>query len=164
MKRAEAPLRVLMVCTGNICRSPTAEAVLRAKARAAGLERRLVVASAGICDYHVGEAPDRRAQAHAGRRGYDLSTLRARQVHDGDFRQFDWLLAMDRGHLSDLQAQAPAGHTARLALLLDFVAGEAGHDVPDPYYGPAEGFERVLDLVEAGCDGVLRRLSGYLTK
>ncbi|HJV70023.1 low molecular weight protein-tyrosine-phosphatase [Ideonella sp.] len=164
MTSGEKPVRVLMVCTGNICRSPTAEAVLRAKAMAAGLVERLVVDSAGVSDYHVGDPPDRRAQAHARRRGYDLSTLRARQVHDGDFQHFDWLLAMDEGHLRDLQGQAPTNHTARLARLLDFAPGREGLDVPDPYYGAAAGFEQVLDLVEAGCDGLLHRLFGYTTR
>jgi protein-tyrosine phosphatase len=156
-----APVRVLMVCTGNICRSPTAEGVLRAMARAAGLGERLLVDSAGVAGYHVGEPPDPRSQAHARRRGYELSGLRARQVVEADFERFDWLLAMDRGHLRELRDRAPDGATARLALLLDFAgAGAAGCDVPDPYDGGPDDFERVLDLVEAGCAGVLRQLLG----
>jgi protein-tyrosine phosphatase len=151
-------VRVLMVCTGNICRSPTAEGVLRVKAAQAGLGERIEVASAGMADYHIGQAPDRRSQAHARRRGYDLACLRARQVCDADFQEFDWLLAMDRGHLRELQDMAPEGAKAQMALLLDFTPDHAGRDVPDPYYGAAEGFERVLDLVEAGCEGLLQAL------
>lgn len=153
-----APLRILMVCTGNICRSPTAEGVLRARALAVGHGERVVVASAGVAGYHVGDPPDRRSQAHARRRGYDLASLRARQVAARDFHEFDWLLAMDRGHLRELRDMAPADSPARLALFLDFAPGHAGCDVPDPYYGDAAGFERVLDLVEAGCDGLLDAL------
>lgn len=152
------PIRVLMVCTGNICRSPTAEGVLRAMAATAGLSHRLEVDSAGVTGYHVGDAPDRRSQVHARRRGYELASLRARQVTHADFHEFDWLLAMDRGHLRELKDMAPADATARLALFLDFAPAHAGRDVPDPYYGFADGFERVLDLVEAGCEGLLRTL------
>ncbi len=156
-----APVRILMVCTGNICRSPTAEGVLRAMAQAAGVGHRLEVDSAGVAGYHVGEPPDRRTQAHARRRGYDLTGLRARQVVEADYQRFDWLLAMDRGHLRELGDRAPPGASTRLALLLDFAdAAVAGRDVPDPYYGGKGDFERVLDLVEAGCAGVLRQLVG----
>jgi protein-tyrosine phosphatase len=153
------PIRVLMVCTGNICRSPTAEAVLRAKARAAGMGGRIEVASAGVSNYHVGEAPDRRTQAHARLRGYDLSALRARQVQARDFYRFDWMLAMDGGHLRQLLAQAPPERLAQLRLFLDFAEGHAGQDVPDPYYGGVAGFEQVLDLVEAASEGFLRHLT-----
>jgi protein-tyrosine phosphatase len=152
------PIRILMVCTGNICRSPTAEAVLRAMAATAGLGHRVEVDSAGVADYHVGEAPDRRSQAHARRRGYELAALRARQVRPADFHEFDWLLAMDRGHLRELELMAPPSSTARLKLFLDFAAAHAGRDVPDPYYGAAAGFEEVLDLAEAGCQGLLKAL------
>jgi protein-tyrosine phosphatase len=158
------PVRVLMVCTGNICRSPTAEAVLRAKAQAAGLADRLHIESAGVAGYHVGEPPDRRSQAHARKRGYDLSCLRARKVRRSDFEAFDWLLAMDRGHLDELELMAPEGHSARLRLFLDFAPGHAGRDVPDPYYGGPADFDRVLDLVEAASEGLLERLLGYSTK
>lgn len=153
------PVRVLMVCTGNICRSPTAEGVLRALAERAGWGQRVWVDSAGTSAYHVGEPPDARSQQHALRRGYDLSGQRARQVVDADFARFDWLLAMDHGHWQSLRARAPAAASARLGLLLDFAPGMAGHEVPDPYYGGARGFERVLDLVEAGCEGFLAHLA-----
>ena len=143
---------ILFVCTGNICRSPTAEAVLRHFAALEGLE--LDIASAGLGDWHVGSAPDKRAQRHAKERGYDLSTLRARQVMKEDFARFDLILAMDRGHLRALTRMAPAKqrHKGRL-----FVAGL---DVPDPYYGGPEGFEHVLDLVEATCRDLVRELKG----
>jgi protein-tyrosine phosphatase len=141
---------ILFVCTGNICRSPTAEGVLRHLAAAEGIELR--IASAGIGDWHVGHPPDERAQQHAKGRGYDLSALRARQVRPGDFAEFDLILAMDRGHLRALERMAPREHRHKLRL---FAAGE---DVPDPYYGGAEGFERVLDLVEAACRDLLQEL------
>lgn len=141
---------ILFVCTGNICRSPTAEAVLRRLAEEAAIE--LHIESAGIGDWHVGNAPDERAQRHAKRRGYDLSALRARQVAGQDFEKFDLILAMDRGHLRALERLAPPEHRAKLRLF----APE--RDVPDPYYGGAQEFERVLDLVEAACRELLAEL------
>lgn len=141
---------ILFVCTGNICRSPTAEAVLRALSEKAGLE--LHIASAGLGDWHVGQPPDERAQHYARNRGYDLSAQRARQVTPRDFERFDMILAMDRGHLRALQEMAPAHHHAKIRLFV------AGGDVPDPYYGGAEGFEKVLDLVEAQCRRLLQEL------
>ena len=141
---------ILFVCTGNICRSPTAEGVLRHLAEKEGIELR--VASAGTGDWHVGSPPDERAQHHAKGRGYDLSAQRARQVRASDFEEFDLILAMDRGHLRALERMAPreARHKVRL-----FVAGR---DVPDPYYGGPQGFEHVLDLVEAACRDLLQEL------
>lgn len=153
------PLRVLMVCTGNICRSPTAEGVLRHLAQTGERRLRLEVDSAGTTAYHVGEPPDQRSQAHALRRGYDLSAQRARQVEEADFRRFDWILAMDRGHLMELRDRAPVLVHDRIRLLLDFAPGLAGRDVPDPYYGGAAGFEQVLDLVEEGCRGFLAEMA-----
>jgi protein-tyrosine phosphatase len=149
-----------MVCMGNICRSPTAEGVLRAKLEAAGLRRHVEVDSAGTHGYHVREAPDPRAQGHAARRGYDLSTLRARRVADDDFERFDHLLAMDEDNLEWLRSQAPAGSRARLGLLMEHALRHRDQRVvPDPYFGPAGGFDRVLDLVEDACDGLVQRLA-----
>ena len=142
--------RLLFVCTGNICRSPTAEGVLRHLAEEVGIE--VHVESAGIGDWHVGQPPDERAQHHARGRGYDLSAQRARQVRKRDFAQFDLIVAMDSGHLEILQEHCPAEHQAKLRMLVE------GRDVPDPYFGGAEGFERVLDMVEAGCLGLLHEL------
>jgi protein-tyrosine phosphatase len=122
--------------------------VMRHLARARGLADRLEVRSAGTHDYHVGECPDPRTMKHASRRGYDLSAQRAMQVDCAHFDQFDYILAMDRGHLRQLKAIAPAGSRARLGLFLDASARWKGEDVPDPYYGGAEGFEQVLDMVE----------------
>jgi protein-tyrosine phosphatase len=139
---------VLFVCTGNICRSPTAEGVFRAQAQERGVLDRLRVDSAGTHDYHVGEGPDARSVAHAARRGYDLTPLRARQVARADFDEFAFILAMDRGHLRILKSIAPERSPARLGMFLDYSGSWTGLDVPDPYYGGARGFETVLDMVE----------------
>jgi protein-tyrosine phosphatase len=141
-------LSVLVVCTGNICRSPTGEGVLRHLVHQRGLADRIEVASAGTHDYHVGDCPDRRSIRHASKRGYDLSALRASQVTRDDFHAHDYILAMDRGHMRILKSMAPAGAKARLGLFLDASAKWKGEDVPDPYYGGVEGFERVLDMIE----------------
>ena len=143
--------RVLFVCTGNICRSPTAEGVLKELSRKAGVE--LHVESAGTHDYHVGQPPDRRALRHARERGYDLSAQRARQLRKRDFEEFDVIVAMDRGHLEVLQAHCPPQHHTKLRMLVH------GRDVPDPYYGGPEGFEQVLDMVEAACLGLLHEIA-----
>jgi protein-tyrosine phosphatase len=140
---------------GNICRSPTAEGVLRHKLRAAGLHEVVIVDSAGTHGYHVGDPPDGRSVTHALRRGYDLSDLRARQVGDADFTDFDLILAMDWDNFALLEEQCPPEHRIKLKRLTEF--GRLHHSpvVPDPYYGGASGFERVLDLIEDACDGLV---------
>lgn len=149
-------MRVLMVCLGNICRSPTAEAVLRAKLEAAGLAQRVEVDSAGTGSWHLGDPPDPRSQRHAARRGYDLSALRARCIAEDDFHRFDLILAMDHNNLADLRRLAPeGGHGAELRLF-------APIEVPDPYSGGAAGFERVLDLVETASDAWVEDLAQRL--
>jgi len=149
---------VLFVCTGNICRSPTADGVFRHFVREAGLDAKVRVDSAGTHDYHVGEPPDERAQHHALRRGYDLGALRARQVAHGDFEQFDLLLAMDRGHLRILQRLAPPEHRHKLRLFMEFASARHRDEVPDPYYGGSRGFEEVLDMIEDAAHGLLEDL------
>ena len=151
-------VRVLFVCTGNICRSPTAEAVLRHQVQAAGLHGRVLVDSAGTVDYHAGEPPDPRAQAAARGRGYDLSRLRARQVEAHDFSMFDYLLGMAQEHVMWLQDRAAPDQVHKIGLVLDYAPELGRRDVPDPYYGVREGFELVLDLVERGSQGLLERL------
>jgi protein-tyrosine phosphatase len=155
---------VLFVCTGNICRSPTAEGVFRHLARERGVLDLLRIDSAGTHDYHVGEAPDPRAIEHAARRGYDLAPLRARQVSGADFREFDRILAMDRGHLRQLKAMAPAGSPARVAMFLDHSGSWRGLDVPDPYYGGSRGFEEVLDMVEEASARLLEEILAELAR
>ena len=149
---------VLFVCLGNICRSPTAEGVFRHHAALAGLADRIVVASAGIGDWHVGEPPDRRAIAHAAKRGYDIRKQRARQICEADFERFNWILAMDKDVLRGVNELRPLSHEGHVGLFLDFAPSLGVRDVPDPYYGAADGFERVLDLVEAGSDSLLEKI------
>ena len=146
---------VLFVCLGNICRSPTAEAVFRERAARAGMADRIAIASAGTGDWHVGQPPDRRAIAHASKRGYDLRRLRARQVSPDDFARFDWILAMDRSVLRELDAMRPEGHEGHVGLFLDIAPGLRERDVPDPYFGGDEGFEHVLDLIEEASEALL---------
>ena len=155
--------RVLMVCMGNICRSPIAEGVLRAKLRQAGLHARVVVDSAGTHGYHTGEAPDPRAIGAAARRGYELAGLRARPVLAEDFTRFHWLLAMDDANLAWLRSRQPEGAAPRIGLLMAHARRHANvREVPDPYYGEATGFERVLELVDDACDGLLAQLAAEL--
>ena len=155
-------LSVLMVCTGNICRSPTAEGVMRHVAKKRGLGDRVRVASAGTHDYHVGESPDPRTLKHASERGYDLSAQRAAQVSNADFHKFDYILAMDRGHLRVLRSMAPPGSKAKLGLFLEASGKWKGEDVPDPYYGGVEGFEQVLDMAEEAAERWLDRIEAEL--
>ncbi|MNF66387.1 Low molecular weight protein-tyrosine-phosphatase YfkJ [compost metagenome] len=154
-------MRVLFVCLGNICRSPTAEGVLRHKLRATGLADQVEVASAGTGDWHVGKAPDKRSQAAALRRGYDLSVQRARQVTRADFSSYDLILAMDSSNLRNLKALQPAKGRAELDLFLRRYESSVD-DVPDPYYDGEQGFEQVLDLIEQACDLLVIELKGRL--
>ena len=153
---------VLVVCTGNICRSPTGEGVLRHLAEKRGLGDRVRVRSAGTHDYHVGECPDVRTLKHATRRGYDLSRQRAMQLRREHFREYDYILAMDRGHLRIMKSMAPADATARLGMFLEASARWKGEDVPDPYYGGPEGFDLVLDMVEEAAERWLDRFEADL--
>ena len=150
--------RVLMVCLGNICRSPTAEAMLRHHVHAAGLDDRIEVDSAGTADYHVDSPPDRRAVAHGEKRGLKMQHLRGRQVERADFDRFDLVLAMDEDNLRNLKRLRPAGSRAKVALLMSFAPQAGAREVPDPYYGGADGFEKVLDLVDSACEGLLANL------
>lgn len=157
MKKPNAPVRILMVCLGNICRSPTAEAVFRAQVEAAGLGDVIGVDSAGTSDWHLGETPDLRSMEAAADRLYDLRSLRARQVTALDFEEFDHILAMDRLNLEYLQKLCPLGYEHKLELFLTY--GSTGwEEVPDPYNSSDEGFELVLDLVETACQDLLTSL------
>ncbi len=151
-------MRILFVCLGNICRSPTAEGVLRVLAAREAPELTIEVDSAGTAGYHLGEPPDPRTRAAAARRGYDLEGLRARILEPGDFQHFDLILAMDRENLRVLRRRAPAQAQERVRLFLEFASEAAPEDVPDPYYGGPNGFEEVLDLVEAASRGLLTHL------
>ena len=149
---------VLFVCLGNICRSPTAEAVFRERVIAAGLEEKIRIDSAGTGDWHLGRAPDPRTREAAARRGYQMESLRARQVSPRDFYEFDVVLAMDNANLADLQAMQPADVTVTLGRFLDYSSETSVSEVPDPYYGGEDGFDRVLDLIEGGAEGLLDAL------
>lgn len=155
---------VLFVCTGNICRSPTAHAVLRHRLQEAGLADRVRVESAGTTAYHVGEPPDRRAQAAALSRGVRMDDLAAQPVRESDYTQFDLILAMDAGHMRALIMEAPRGATADMRLFTDFAPVYRGEDVPDPYYGAQDGFETVLDMIYAGTDGLLAHIRTHLAE
>ncbi len=157
MTEYKEKVSVLFVCMGNICRSPTAEGVFRHLVAERGLVDRIDVDSAGTHAYHVGEPPDRRAQAAAAQRGVLLADIRARRFGMADFERFDFVLAMDRDNLNLLSEQADASQRRKLHLFLDFSSG-AESEVPDPYYGGATGFERVLDLVEDASRGLLETL------
>ena len=153
-------MKILFVCMGNICRSPTAEGVFVRLLRERAPELAVEVDSAGTHADHVGEPPDRRAIAAAARRGVDISTLRARRVDAEDFARFDLILAMDQDNRSTLLRLSPASFHERIRLLMEFAGEVEGMlDVPDPYYGGAVGFERVLDLVERAAEGLLREIS-----
>ncbi|WP_067067076.1 low molecular weight protein-tyrosine-phosphatase [Roseateles chitosanitabidus] len=149
-------LSILFICSGNICRSPTAEGVLRHQLEAMGLSDRVRIDSAGIQGWHAGEAPDERSQDHARRRGYELCDQRARALRPDDVERFDLLVAMDAGHLRELRRRCPAALQHKISLL----PGEV--EIPDPYYGGPEGFERVLDLIEQGCRGLAQIVAARL--
>jgi protein-tyrosine phosphatase len=158
------PYRVFFVCMGNICRSPTAHGVFQHRVQQMGWSTRVAVDSAGTHNYHPDSPPDERSQAHAARRGYDLSSLRARQVSDTDFEVFDLILAMDGDNLALLRARCPTGHQHKLRLLTDFCQTHTASEVPDPYYGGSQGFEQVLDLVEDACEGLVQFSLGVINE
>ncbi len=148
-------IKVLFVCMGNICRSPTAQGMFESVVEEADLNGRIAIDSAGTHAYHVGEGPDRRAIQAAAKRGIDLGGQRARRVEEADFTRFDYVLAMDSSNLDDLLSICPKQHRDKVRLFLEFAKNPLQQDVPDPYYGGGQGFERVLDLVEAGSLGLL---------
>lgn len=158
------PMRVLCVCLGNICRSPTAEGVLRELARQQSPQLVTAVDSAGTAGYHVGDPPDPRTVAIARERGYELSDLRARQVSQRDFIEFDLILAMDRANLQALQQRVPGDARARLGLFMEFAGTASGDEVPDPYYGDRRDFLHVLELVEQGARALLAHLREQRTR
>ena len=149
---------VLFVCMGNICRSPTAEGVFRHLVREARLQDRIVIDSAGTHGYHAGSPPDERSQHHARLRGYELSGLRARQVQDLDFERFDLILAMDHENLALLEDDCPPQFESKLRRLMEFAPEGLPEVVADPYHGGKQGFESVLDHVEAACAGLLAHI------
>ena len=152
--------RVLFICLGNICRSPMAEGVFRRVVEKEGLIDRFEIDSAGLGDWHVGQAPDTRAQAAAKSRGMDISRQCARQVADQDFAWFDLLLVMDRSNYAELKRRAPADGRAKIHHFLDFAPQMGTKDVPDPFFGGAEGFDHALDLIEEAANGLLASLVG----
>ncbi|MBS4019189.1 MAG: low molecular weight phosphotyrosine protein phosphatase [Dechloromonas sp.] len=155
--------RVLLVCMGNICRSPTAEVVLRHMIKINGLGDRVEVDSAGTHGYHVGEAPDSRTQRAASARGYNLSQLRARKVALQDLDYFDLILAMDRSNLDNLQRMAMPEQLPKIQLLMDYAGNFEDDEVPDPYYGLGHGFDLVLDMVEDAAKGVVEAVQKKLS-
>lgn len=147
---------VLFVCTGNICRSPTAEGILRKRLADMGLDA--VVDSVGTHGYHVGDAPDPRSVKAAAKRGYDISKLKARRISAEDFERFDFVVALDDGHMRLLRRECPPALQYKLHDIMAFAPATAYREVPDPYYGPVEGFELVLDLLEEAIDGLLKEM------
>jgi len=155
--------KILFVCTGNICRSPTAEGVLREKLQQAGLADKVQVDSAGTHGYHIGEPPDSRSIKVAAAKGYSLQDQRARKFHASDYAVFDLILALDTGHLSTLQRHSAQNAKAVVALFCDY-AGLGARDVPDPYYGDLQGFQDVLELIEDASDRLVEKLGRELGK
>jgi protein-tyrosine phosphatase len=158
MNKMKQKVSVLFVCMGNICRSPTAEAVFRHYVESAGLSESILIDSAGTHDYHIGHAPDSRSQRAAEQRGYDMSSLRGRQVERADFERFDYVLAMDKANLAIVQYLAPRGCKKHISLFLDFTRHGSECEVPDPYFGGDQGFERVLDLIEDASQSLLQHI------
>jgi protein-tyrosine phosphatase len=156
---AVAPCAVLFVCMGNICRSPTAHGVFRHKVNALGLAHLIEVDSAGTHNYHPDSPPDGRSQAHAVKRGYDLSDLRARQVTSADFDHYDLILVMDHDNQRAVLDRCPPAHRSKVQRLTTYCTRHKSPVVPDPYYGGGQGFEHVLDLIEDACEGVLKALT-----
>jgi protein-tyrosine phosphatase len=154
-RQANPDFRVLFVCMGNVCRSPTAEAVFRRQVEVSGLAPAVQCASAGTHDFHIGSSPDGRARAAALRRGYDLSKLRGRHVSDEDFERYDLILAMDQHNMSLLKQRCPPHRQDKLKLLMEFARRHEAQEVPDPYYGNARAFELVLDMVEDACSALV---------
>ena len=151
-------VKVLFVCMGNICRSPTAEAVFRHYVMQRELQDHIYIDSAGTHGYHVGCEPDQRTLAAAKLRGFDLSSLRARRISSGDFDAYDYILTMDRTNYEEVRRKSPPQHRHKIQLFLSYAEGVKEEEVPDPYYGGNKGFEHVLDLVEAGARGLLDKL------
>lgn len=151
-------MKILFVCTANICRSPSAEGVFRKLVENSPLAGQLEIDSVGTHDYHIGEAPDARAIEHAAMRGYDLSHLRARQISPDDFERFDYVLAMDAANMRHLKAICPTRLSEKIELLLNFGGARDEHEVPDPYGGRPRDFEHALDMIEAACHGLLAYL------
>ncbi len=157
-------VHVLFVCLGNICRSPTAEGVFRAQVERAGMSGQIEIDSAGTAAWHIGKSPDARAQAAAATRGYDLSPLRGRQVAVADFARFDFVLAMDADNQANLLEICPPEHRSKVRLFLSFSERWTGQAVPDPYYGGAEGFDQVLDMVEDAGQGLLAAIRAEIKR
>ncbi|MDP1594295.1 MAG: low molecular weight protein-tyrosine-phosphatase [Gallionella sp.] len=156
--KSNKKVSVLFICMGNICRSPTAEAVFRHYVERAGLSESILIDSAGTHDYHIGEPPDKRTQYAAQQRGYDMSALRGRQVQSADFERFDYVLAMDKANLAILQYLTPRGCKTQAQLFLDYARHHNESEVPDPYYGGVQGFEHVLDMVEDAAQELLQHI------
>ena len=164
-------IKILFVCLGNICRSPTAQGVFEGKLKSSfdaslfkgqSIDEAFKIDSAGTAAWHIGKAPDKRSQLAAKQRGYDLSQLRARQVADTDFSEFDYILAMDKANLKNLQEHCPREYLHKLGLFLDYAEGSelkgAEREVPDPYYGGESGFAHVVDLIESASEGLITHL------
>jgi protein-tyrosine phosphatase len=156
------PIGVLFVCTGNICRSPTADGVFAGMVASNGLGEAVHVDSAGTHNYHPGKSPDPRTRRAAARRGYDLEHLRAREIVSADFDRFEYVLAMDRANYHDLLRTCPEPRQDRVRMFLSFAEHLGMEEVPDPYYGGADGFETVLDLVEVASEGLIQHLTERL--